>query len=386
MGCADNRTDTVDQPDFLIVIFLDLSKAFDTLPHETLLKKLENFGIRGKALKWFESYLSNRKMYVNFNGNKSEIVPSGDYGVPQGSVLGPLCFILATNDLALTLKKCKTILFADDTTVYVTHKNLRYLKDSIRHDLSILVDWFRANKLTLNLDKTSFVLFQPQGGAFNEEISLMADNINILRERTVKFLGLYLDEHLKFDTHVKHVCSKLAKNVYMLRNVMHIVPKWALRTLYYSYIHSNLMYGLSVWGPLVIKSNLNRVRVLQKKAIRTICHAKFNANTANLCKMTKILLIDDLIELELAKISHRYVHNTLPRPVKNLFQANSYNHEYFTRARNNPRIQQHHSSMFNRSFLNRGPSIWSKLGRHIQNKQKISTFSKTFKIVKLQTY
>ncbi len=155
------------------------------------------------------------------------------------------------------------------------------------HDLEILVDWFKANKLTLNLDKTSFVLFQQKGENINEDISLTIDNISILHERTVKFLGLYLDDQLKFDTHVKHVCGKLAKNLYMLRNVMYLVPKWALRTLYHSYIHSNFMYGLNIWEPLVTKSNLNRVKVLQKKALRTIDHAKYNANTSNLCKKNK---------------------------------------------------------------------------------------------------
>ncbi len=125
-------------------------------------------------------------MYGNFNGNKSETVPCGDYGVPQGSVLGPLCFILATNDLALTLKKCKCILFADDTTLYTTHKNLLYLQNSIKHDLEILVDWFKANKLTLNLDKTSFVLFQQKSENINEDISLTIDNITILREKNSK--------------------------------------------------------------------------------------------------------------------------------------------------------------------------------------------------------
>ncbi len=225
------------------------------------------------------------------------------------------------------------------------------------------------------------------GGGINEDISLTVDNISILRERTVKFLGLYLlDEHLKFDSHVKHVCSKLAKNLYMLRNIMYVVPKWALRTLYYSYIHSNFIYGLSIWGPLVTKSSLNRVKVLQKKALRTINHAKYNANTANLCKKTKIILIDDLIELELAKISYRYVNKILPKPVENLFQANAYNHDYQTRARHNPRILRHKSSIFNKSFLIGAPSVWSKLGRDIQNKSKISSFNETFKKLKILTY
>ncbi len=369
-----------------LALFLDLSKAFDTLPHSTLLTKLENFGIRGRALNWFHSYLSNRKMYVNYNGNKSEIVPSGEFGVPQGSVLGPLCFILATNDLSLTLKKCRCILFADDTTIYTSNKNLRHLKESLKHDLEIVIDWFRSNKLTLNLDKTCFVLFKPPGKNLDDNISLSIGDTEISREHTVEFLGLYLDEHLKFDSHVKHVCSKLAKNVYMLRNVMYLIPKWALRTLYYSYIHSDLTYGLSIWGPLVVKSNLNRIRTLQKKALRTINHAKYNARTSELCKKSKVLLIDDLIDLELSKISHRYTHGSLPRPVNNLFQANDYNQNYQTRFRNNPRIQPHTSAIFNKSFLRKAPSIWIDLGHDIRIKSKMPSFCKAFKNNRIQRY
>ncbi len=269
-----------DRSEKTLAVFLDLSKAFDTLPHKILLKKLDNFGIRGNALRWFESYLADRKMYVKFNGVKSNIVPSGEFGVPQGSVLGPLCFIMATNDLASALKKCSSILFADDTTVYVTDKNLRHLKDCMKHDLEIMVDWFKANKLTLNLGKTSFVLFQPPGRrTLDEDVQLSVGNIPISREKTVKFLGLYLNEHLNFDSQVKHICSKLSKNIYMLRTIKSLVPKWALRTLYFSYIQNNFTYGLSIWGPLISQSALKRIRTLQKKALRTIDHAKYNACT-----------------------------------------------------------------------------------------------------------
>ena len=224
------------------------------------------------------------------------------------------------------------------------------------------------------------------GKKLDDNISLSIDNINITREKTVKFLGLYLDENLKFDSHVKHVCSKLSKNLYMLRNVMYLVPKWTLRMLYHSYIHSNFIYGLSIWGPLVVKSNLNRIRVLQKKALRTINHAKYNARTYDLCKRSEILLIDELIDLELTKISHRYIHNSLPKPVENLFQANDYHHNYHTRYRNNPRIQHHSSSIFNKSFLRKAPSLWGNLGQDLKNKPKISSFSVAFKNSKIKGY
>ena len=350
-----------------------------------LLRKLNNFGIRGRALQWFQSYLADRKMYVKFNGSKSNVVDSGDFGVPQGSVLGPLCFIMATNDLAMALRKSNCILFADDTTVYVTDKNLRQLKDNMKHDLEILVDWFKANKLTLNLGTTSFVLFQPPGRKeIDGDIQLSVGNIPISRERSVKFLGLFLDEHLNFDCQVKHVCSKLSKNLYMLRNIMHAVPKWALKTLYFSYIHSHLTYGISIWGPLISKSALKRIRTLQKKALRTIDHAKYNACTVNLCKKLNILLIDDIINLELTKISYRYVNDSLPKPVKTLFQANAYHHDYLTRYRQNPRIGKHKSATFNKSFMCQAPSLWTSLGQTVKSKTNISSFSKAYKKFRLQ--
>ena len=146
------------------------------------------------------------------------------------------------------------------------------------------------------------------------------------------------------------------------------------------------MYGLSVWGPIIAKSNLNRVRILQKKALRTIDHAKYNAPTANICKRTDILLIDELIDLELVKISHRYVNKTLPKPVQNLFLANDYNHNYLTRARHNPRIQRHNTSLFNKSFLCKAPSIWANLGQEIKEKTKILLFSRAYKKSKIKSY
>ncbi len=178
----------------------------------------------------------------------------------------------------------------------------------------------------------------------------------------------------------------MSKNVYMLRSVMHLVPKWALRTLYFSYIHSNLTYGISIWGPLASKSGLKRVRTLQKKALRTIDHAKYNAPSSDLCKKLKVLIVDDVIDQELTKISYRYVKDILPKPIKDLFQANDYHHTYLTRYRQNPRIQKHSTSTFNKSFLCRAPSLWASLGRDMKNKIKITSFNKAYKQFKLQRY
>ncbi len=185
--------------------------------------------------------------------------------------------------------------------------------------MPILVDWFRANKLTLNLGKTNFILFKPKSQTQNDiQITLSLGDVEIKRETVTKFLGMLLDEHLNFDSHVKHICSKLAKNVYMLNSVKHFLPSHSLKLLYYSYVHSNIIYGLNIWGPLVAKACLKRVRILQKKAIRAIDHAKYNSSTQEIFKKHEILKIDDLIDLECAKISHRFINGTLPRTVSTL--------------------------------------------------------------------
>ena len=150
-----------------VCLFLDLSKAFDTLMHDVIFKKLEQYGIRGSCLKWMQSYLSNRRMRVKCTTNSAAEPTKSQtetvtYGTPQGSCLGPLLFLVFCNDLELQLQYLRSIQFADDTTVYIGNKNRNYLEFCIKQDLTNLQDWFRANKLTLNIDKTVALIFDPK--------------------------------------------------------------------------------------------------------------------------------------------------------------------------------------------------------------------------------
>ena len=162
---------STENKDTTMAVFLDLSKAFDTIDHNILLDKLNYYGIRGLALEWFRNYLSNRTQFVSYKGNNSGF-QNVTCGVPQGSVLGPLLFILYTNDLPNVLKHSKCILFADDTTIFQTSHNLTYLRECIEYDMGCLSDWFRANKLSLNVQKTQFVVFSPPNTTQRNMISV----------------------------------------------------------------------------------------------------------------------------------------------------------------------------------------------------------------------
>ena len=182
---------SLDNNESTLAVYLDLSKAFDTIDHTILLNKLEFYGIRGQALDWFSSYLYQRKQFVHYMGNDSH-VETIKCGVPQGSVLGPLLFIIYTNDLPGCLNLTKSILFADDTTIYLSSNNISYLYTTMNGELLKPTDWFRANKLSLNISKTNYILFTYQNRQVVTNIDLQLSDISIERTKYTKFLGIYI--------------------------------------------------------------------------------------------------------------------------------------------------------------------------------------------------
>ena len=213
-------------------IFIDLSKTFDTLDSNILLLKMNRYGIRGTASNWFESYLKNRKLRVRCQaGTEKELACSSlydvEYGTPQGSCLGPLLFLLFTNDLYRNLAHCSAILFADDTTVYKGHRNLNYLRWCLETDLTTLVDWFKANKLTLNVSKTLYMLFRGKEASTIDYITI--DNEKITESESTKFLGLWMDKNLNWKKHTSILINKIKRNTILIKNTKNMFDKDTLK-------------------------------------------------------------------------------------------------------------------------------------------------------------
>ena len=258
---------------YTISMFLDLSKAFDTLDHEVLIRKLDKYGIRGKANNWYKDYLTNRKMRTKCVVASTGKMEFSDYknityGTPQGSCLGPLIFIIFTNDLHRQLQYCKSLLFADDTAIYKSYRHLNYLTWCIEDDLNRLTQWFRINKLTLNLDKTVCILFQKTKET--KQIAINIGNQTIKNTAETKFLGMWIDEHLKWNTHIQKLVLKLTRNTNLLKFNQNMMPTMTKKLIYHSHIGSHLQYGLLLWGNNATEEQLVKLQNIQTKCLKYI--------------------------------------------------------------------------------------------------------------------
>ena len=289
-------------------IFVDSQKAFDTVNHEILLKKLEHYGFRGAINDWFRSYLTDRQQKVVINGFESAN-RTMNHGVPQGSVLGPILFLIYINDLHKCIKYSTTYHFADDTNLLNISKDYKTLQRRVNYDLFSLHKWLTANKISLNDGKTELIFFRKGGKAPNLRIKLHGKTL--VPTKVVKYLGVYLDEFLSGEAHSQELIKKLSRGNGMLAKARHFVPEQHLKNIYHAIFASHLMYGAQVWTPKLI-SVKESISQLQKSAMRIITFSEFKAHHEPLCKKLNILKFVDSIELSNCLFVYDFLNKNLP--------------------------------------------------------------------------
>ena len=346
------------------LLLLDFSKAFDLVDSEILLHKLEHYGVRGLSLSWFESYLTNRRQFVHVNGCTS--VEMGlAHGVPQGSILGPILFIIYINDLANVSDIAHYIFFADDANIIVSADTYTELNLRANIVLDTVQTWVKNNGLKLNVGKTKYMIFSNRSP---EDINISIEGQQLVKSEHERFLGVIIDSKLSWRQHIKQLKTKISRNAGVMMKLKSSIPNKARKMLYNSLIQSHLYYCTTVWGT----KSLNSIQSLfsaQKKAIRATDSEYHNyfydkekrllpSHTKAIFNKIGILALPNLIAKSCLTLMHKVYMGLAPSSIDSIFEKSPL-------RQTERRIPQYFEIKFNRlritdnSISNIGPRLYN---------------------------
>lgn len=365
-----NVFETIENSDYLITVLLDFRKAFDCVDIGLLLLKLNHLGFRGPIYDWFVSYLRDRRQCVIIDGVSSDELEV-TRGVPQGSTLGPLLFLLYINDMS----QCSDILtfthFADDTTVTCRRSDIYVAKNNVEFELRKVKRWLDTNRLSLNIEKSSCLILSNRFVPDNIVVSL--DNVNIPTVESCKFLGIYIDNKINFNVQTDKLCSKLCRVVGILRRLSRYVPQDIMKTLYYTLFYSNMIYGITAWGGAGAMC-VGRIKSIQNRTIKII------SSDANPYKHTNILPFDLVYKYFVLLKMHKLIHGgdeTYSHIVSELRPA----HSHATRSVEQQllNLPLFRKAKCQSSFLYKGLKFWNLLPLDVRQIAEYNLFKAKLK-------
>ena len=348
-------------------LFLDLSKAYDTLDHSIIFKKLQEYGIDGNALRWLRSYLSDRKQRVSIVKAGRDIksdIKSVKLGIPQGSIIGPLLFIIYINDLSnatVAATESSLTMYADDANFHIYAANFPQLLNRANLVLELANEYFSRNKLILNKEKTNIVLFKTNHAGFETPKDVTINNGIYKTSNAVKFLGIRIDEKLNWHSHIDHLCAKLNTVCYSIRVLAKYVNKQTLKIVYHANFESSIRYGIIFYGSC---SELDRVFIIQKRVLRIMLNLGYRESCRSKFKDNKILTTTAIYIQECLLFIFKN---------KNLFLQNESQHEHNTRTLNYT-YPIHRLSLTEKSARYNCLKIFNKLPHYIQDTRVLGKF------------
>ena len=314
----DKITSAFEENSIMCGIYLDLRKAFDTVNIDILLKKLHKYGIVRSAFAMLKSYLHERTQCVQVDHDRSSFLPI-QIGVPQGSILGPLLFILYINDFPQVCgQHITTFLYADDTAIFIEGKNDEELQTTLNTLMPKVAEWFITNQLSLNTDKTFYQIYTNKRSEI--EVLLQIDGAVINRAKTVKYLGIFIDEDIKWKTHIAKLQTVLSRNVGIISRVKYFLDTKHLLLLYNSLVLSHVNYCCFLYSN-TYSTNLNELEKLQKRAVRIVDRQPRLAHTAPIFKKLKLLRLKDIGNQQMILLLHRKLKANLPNLIDQLFET-----------------------------------------------------------------
>ena len=363
-------------------IFLDFKKAFDCVNHEILLKKLEHYGIRDVPLKLLNSYLHNRYQFTQYNGTTStkKILSCS---VPQGSILGPLLFNIYINDLTTITNKLKPILFADDSCFYYSNPNVHELISVINNEMINVSSWLTSNRLTLNHSKSHYMIFNRKLNIPLDLEPVILNNKIINKVTETTFLGLIIQQNLKWNGHIKSLANKINKYSSIIFLIRNSLDNNSLKLIYNTLVYSNLVYANVIWGNSPRK-HIQPLITAQKKVLRTIKFRNRYYHTNADFYNSKILKLVDINKYFASIFTYKSL-NDLTYPV-NYFNAASTTNTYTLRNTNNLRPPLFHSTQSQLSPSFYCCNIWNNIPQEIKSKPSVASFKFAMKNLLIENY
>ena len=376
----------MDNGKYTANVFIDLKKAFDTVDHDILLNKLLRYGIRDVEHSWFVSYLNNRQQFCKVNGALSHI-KDVTCGVPQGSCLGPLLFLIYINDLPRALHNCKVTMYADDTSLSFASNNIDDLNQFMNQDLDCLKDWLQGNKLSLNVLKTHAMVVgsRPKLKRISEEVSeqpsFFINGTQIETVERTKYLGVQLDCHLVWDEHIKGMRNKVSRALGFLKYAKKFLQQGTLSKMYRGIVEPHFRYCCSGWG-CCGKTQIDALQRLQNRAARIVTNSSYHVSATGLIKKLGWPTISDIILSETATIMFKSTNSLAPEYLSELFVKNSaLNTMRLRNTEADLRVPLFKTANGQKSISFRGPKLWNQLSSDVRLAPSLSTFKRRFKDV-----